>query len=119
RAARRRGCLRMARREPVARPLPDVAADVVESVAVRRKRADRRGALVTVELQVLPGERALPRVGHRLAAGELVVAPGEHPPVESAAGRELPLSLGREALAGPAGVRLRILVGRVHARMAV
>ena len=59
------------------RPLPDVPAHVQEPVAVRWIRADRRRALVAVELEVLPGELALPGVCGRLTAGKVLVAPGE------------------------------------------
>src|SRR5262245_23913698 len=38
--------------EPGGRPLPDVPRHVVEAVTVGREAPDRRGALVTVELQV-------------------------------------------------------------------
>ena len=62
---------------PVGGPLPDVAGHVVEAVAVGRKRADRRRPLVAVLEQVLPGELALPGVGHRLAARRELVAPGD------------------------------------------
>src|SRR4029079_3637717 len=91
----------------VGRPLPDVAGHVEEAVAVRRKRADRRCASEAVELEVLPGELALPRVGHHPAVGRELVAPGIDGPLEAAPGSELPLGLGRQVLAGPGRVRSR------------
>ena len=109
----------LGRREPVARPLPDVAAHVVEPVAVRREAADRRGALEAVLLQVLPRELALPGVRHRPAVREVLVAPGEGRPVEAAAGGVLPLGLGRKLLARPGRVGLRVLVGDLHDGMPV
>src|SRR5262245_52584388 len=48
---------------PVGRPLPDVAGHVVKAVAVRRKGADRRRALITVGQQVHYREFALPGIG--------------------------------------------------------
>src|SRR4029450_2132131 len=91
---------------PIGRPLPDVPGDVVEAVPVPGEAADGRRAFETVELQVLPGELALPGVGHRLPVGEVLVAPREHGAVEAAARGELPFRLGRKLLAGPGGVRL-------------
>ncbi len=106
-------------REPVARPLPDVAAHVVEPVAVRGEAADGRRALEAVLLQVLPGELALPGVRHRRAAGRVLVAPGERRSVEAAARGELPLGLGREFLPRPRRVCLGVLVGDLHDRVPV
>src|SRR5689334_5652805 len=80
-------------RELIAGPLPDVADDVVETVAVGRERADRRRAREAVRAQVLPWELALPGVGHHATAGREVVAPGEAPALEAAAGGALPLRL--------------------------
>ena len=91
-AARARDLVGMPWDVPVAGPLPDVPRHVVEAVAVRREAADRGGALEAVDLQVLPGELALPGVGHRLAVREVLVAPGERGAVEAATGGELPLA---------------------------
>src|SRR5262249_30915004 len=87
--------------EPVVRPLPDVAGHVVEAVAVRRIGLDRRGALVAVEQQVLPGELALPGIGHHAALRRELLAPREGRAVQATAGRVLPLGLARQRLAGP------------------
>src|SRR6476646_4363772 len=103
-AAWARDLVRVAGGKPVGRPLPDVAGDVVEAVAVRGKAADGRGALVAVELQVLPGELALPGVRHRLAVREVLVAPREYRSLETAAGGELPLGFGGQVLPRPRGV---------------
>src|SRR4051812_37660865 len=54
---------------PVGGPLPDVARHVEQAVAVGREAAHGRGAGIAVELEVLPGELALPRVGPLLAVG--------------------------------------------------
>src|SRR5580704_9234597 len=86
------------RRVPVHRPLPDIADHVVEAVAVRREGANRRGALVTVRVQVLPWKFTLPGIGHVRAAGREFVAPGKLGAVEAAPRSELPLGFGRQIL---------------------
>ena len=109
-AARALHLVRVSCREPVGRPLPDVPGHLEEAVAVRLEARDRRGALVAVELQVLPRELALPRVGHRLAVGEVLVAPREDRAVEAAPRCELPLGLARQLLPRPRRVRVGVLV---------
>src|SRR5439155_8549487 len=109
-----RSLVRGRRGEPVRRPLPDVAAHVVEAEAVRRKARDRRGALVAVELEVLPGELALPGVCSWHAAREVLVPPGEGGAVQPAARGALPFGLGRELLPAPGRLRLRVLEGDVQ-----
>src|SRR5690349_9078162 len=91
----------MVRLVPVGRPLPDIADHVVEAVAVRRESSDGRGALVSVALQVLVWEGALPGVRHLPPAGRELIAPGKRSAVEPAARGELPFRLGRQFLAGP------------------
>ena len=118
-AAGTRHLVGVTRREPVSRPLPDVPGHVVEPVAVRGKAADGRCSLVAVELQVLPGELALPGVRKRSAVRQVLVAPGERGAVEAAARGKLPLGLGRQLLAGPRCVGLRVLAGDLHHRMMV
>src|SRR5215470_8171745 len=107
------------RREVVAGPFPDVAGHVVEPVAVRGERAHRRGALVAVGEQVLPGELTLPGVGHHDPIRRELIAPGVGRAVQAAPGRVLPLRLGGQFLAGPRGVRLGVFVGDVGHRMAL
>ena len=68
-AAGSRTFVRVARREVVRGPLPDVTGGVVKPVAVRREHLNRRGALVAVGLEILPGKAALPSVGHHLPFG--------------------------------------------------
>src|SRR5204863_5533929 len=99
---------------PIRRPFPDVAGHVVEAVAVRRERADRRGPLEAVLEQVLPRELALPEVRVRLAARRELVAPAILRAVEAAARGELPLGFARQLLAGPPRVGLRVLERDVH-----
>ena len=64
-------------------------------------------------------EFALPGVGHVLAAGRELVAPGELRAVEPAARGELPFGFGRQLLAGPVRVGLGVAIGDVHDRMIV
>ena len=104
----------MARGEVVGRPLPDVAGHVVEPVAVRGESPHRRGTHIAVGLEVLPRELALPRVRHHPPERGELVAPAEHGLIEPAAGRVLPLRLGRQLLAGPLRVRLGIDRRDVH-----
>src|SRR5215472_9720692 len=73
-------------RIPVGRPFPDIADHVVDAVAVWRECGDRRGALVTVEFQILARKGTLPGVCHLLAAWCELVAPGELGTVEATAG---------------------------------
>ena len=107
------------RREPVRGPLPGVSRHVEEAVAVGRVRADGRGALVAVELQVLPGELALPGVRQRSPFRELGVSPGEDGAVEPAASRVFPLGFRGKLLARPGRVRLRVFVGDLDDRMVI
>lgn len=105
--------------EVVARPLPDVAGHVVQAVPVGREAPDRGRASLARRLEVLPGELALPGVGHHLPLGARVVAPGVDRAVQPAAGGELPLGLGRQLLARPRGVRVGVLRGHVGDRVPV
>src|SRR5205814_7508125 len=78
-----------------------------------------RGALVAVGAHVLPGELALPAVGHEPSAGGDLVAPREDRALEAAAGRALPLGFGGQLLARPGCVGDGILVGDVGHRVAL
>ena len=110
---------RVAGRPEVHGPLPHIADHVENPIAVRRVRHDRRGALVAVQRQVLERKRPLPGVGHLFSARREFLAPGVFGAIEAAARRELPLGLGRQFLARPARISLRIAVGHVHDRMIV
>ena len=103
----------------VARPLPDGTGHVVQAVPVGREAPDRGRAALARRLEVLPGELALPRVGHHLPLRARVVAPGVDRAVQPAAGGELPLGLGRQLLARPRGVRVGVLRGHVGDRVPV
>src|SRR5262245_266229 len=87
-AAGLRGVGRMLRGPPVGGPFPDIADHVVEAVAVGRKGRDRRRPFEPVLSQILVREFTLPGIGHLLAAGSELVAPGEFGAVEAAARRE-------------------------------
>ena len=103
--------------EVVARPLPDVAGHVEQAVAVGREALHRGRALPAVRHQVLPGELALPGVGHHGAAGSEVAAPGEDGAVQAAAGGELPFRFAGQLLAGPGRVGLGVLGGHMRDRV--
>ena len=107
------------RRVPIGRPFPDIADHVVQAVAIRRKGRYGRGALVAIDVQILAWKLALPGVGHVLAAGRELIAPGELRAVEPAARGEFPLGLGRQILARPSGIGERIGKGDVHDGMIV
>src|SRR5215207_10432081 len=62
-------------RVPVGRPFPDIADHVVDAMAVRRERSDRRRALEAVAVRVLPRKLTLPGVGHVTAVRRQLVAP--------------------------------------------
>ena len=57
------------RRVEVGRPLPHVAGDVVEPIAVRRERHDGRRADPALGARVVVGEPPLPLVHHEASAG--------------------------------------------------
>ena len=104
----------MASRPEVGRPLPDISDHVVDSIAVWRKRSDRRCVLKAVLLQVLLWKRALPGVGHLLAARRELVTPSVFRAIKPAARGKLPLSLSRQFLARPARVSLGVAIGDMH-----
>ena len=108
---------RMTRGEIVTRPFPDVAGHVEQAVAVGGEGADRGRSLIAVGEQVLPGELALPGVGHHPAARRELIAPCVHRPVEAAAGRVFPFRLGGQFLAGPCRVGFGVFVGHVGHRV--
>src|SRR6266487_2430937 len=112
-AARPGGLGGMAWRVEVAGPLPDVAGHVVQAVAVGAERPDGRGPRVPVALEVLPGELALPGVGHHPSLGRELVAPAEDGALQATAGGTLPLRLGRKLRSRPGGVGLGVMDDRV------
>src|SRR5690606_29282478 len=59
---------------PIRRPFPHIPGHVEEPVAVGRKGPDRGRSGPAVGLQVLPGERALPRVRAWLGFLEIALA---------------------------------------------
>src|SRR5918997_890909 len=118
-AAGLRRRVRAARRKIVRGPLPHVARCVVEPVAGRRERLYRRGPLVAVGLEVLPGEPPLPGVSHHLALGGELVPPGVGGALQPPARGELPLRLRGQLFVGPTGVGLCVLVGDLHDRVAL
>src|ERR1700680_2565241 len=83
------------RREGTRGPLPYVADHVVEPIAICGKSLDRRGALVSIDLEVLPGESALPGVGHCPPLRSKRFAPRVCRAFQTAAGREFPFGFDR------------------------
>src|SRR5262249_38690420 len=102
---------------PVGGPFPDVAGHVVEAVAVGGEGCHGSGAAEAVGGAVPVGKMPLPDVGPPLPPRRELVPPDIALPVQAAAGRELPLRLGRQALAGPASIGGGILPGDVDHRM--
>src|SRR6476620_867085 len=117
RAARLHGLVRMPRHVPIGRPLPDVADDVVEPIAVRGKRANRRRPFIPVAGEVLPGKLALPGIGHIPVAGQERVAPRVRCSLQPAPCRELPLRLGGQRFALPRGEGFGVAECDVHDRV--
>ena len=99
---------------PVAHPLPDVAAHVVEPIAVGRELGHRGDAREAIGGAVLVGEVSLVGVGHPLAVAPERVAPRIDLAGQAAARGEFPFGLRGQALAGPGRVGDRIFVGDVH-----
>lgn len=75
---------RVLRRVPVGRPLPGVADHVEHAFAIGWKGTHRRGSGVAVAAQILVRETTLPGIGHVLATGRHLIAPGELRTVEAA-----------------------------------
>src|SRR5262249_14930830 len=73
--------------------------------------------VVTVFRGVLARKASLPDVGLPLAAGLQFIAPAIALAIQPAAGRELPLRLGRQSFARPLGVRHDVLPAHLHYRM--
>jgi hypothetical protein len=99
---------------PVGAPFPDIAGHIVQSESIGGEGADRSGADEAVGRGVLVGEVPLPDVALPAPAAGAVVTPDERLAVESTAGGVFPFRLGRQALAGPAGVGVGIFPGDVH-----
>ena len=104
-------------RIPIGRPFPDIADHVVEAIVIGGVCADGRGAREAVLGEVLPGELALPGIGHVVAIGDERVTPGEFLALQPAARCAVPLALGGQRLAGPCSIGFGILIGDVNCRM--
>src|SRR5262249_49258551 len=88
----RSGAMRM--HIPICSPLPYVADHVQKSISIGRENAHRRGALKTIAGKVLPGEFALPCIGHMPAIREQGITPCEFGSIKPPAGREFPFRFG-------------------------
>src|SRR5271170_4333461 len=89
----------------------------MKTIAVGRKARDGSGAFVAIEQSVLPGKLSLPTIGHRLAVGGMLIAPGVLLALEAATRREFPLRFGGQFLAPPARIGLGILISDVNHRV--
>src|SRR6266478_4340798 len=99
---------------------PDIRlTHVVQAVAVGWKRGDGRRAFEAVGRKILEGEITLPGVSHVLAAGKLLIPPGEFRAVQSAARGEFPFGLSRQFLPDPLRIGERISVSDVDDRVVV
>src|ERR1700733_12559547 len=76
-AARLRRVGFMLLRIPIGRPFPNIADHIVQAVAIRRECGDRGCALETVFAKILARKFTLPSIGHVLALGYELIAPGE------------------------------------------
>jgi hypothetical protein len=110
------GC-RMPGAKPVLGPFPDVADHVGQAEAVGRIGADRRGSFVAVRQIVLPGEFALPDIGHLASIRLQLITPGIFMIIHSGPCGIFPLRLGRQALARPVGISGGVGMGDVHHRV--
>src|SRR5205823_9314040 len=106
-------------REPAGGPLPYIADHVMEPVPVCGKCIDGRGALVSIERQILPGKSALPGVGQQPALGSKCFTPRIGRALETAPGRKLPFRFGRQILSSPGRIRAGVFVSDVNHRMLI
>ena len=104
---------------PIGAPVPDIAAHIVQAVAIRRESGHRRGAGVAVRAGVLDREGAGPGIGAEFPVGLEVIPPGEALVREPATGGVLPFGFGRQALAGPLRVGGGVFPGDHHDRVIV
>ena len=100
------------------RPLPNRAAHVVEAVGVRGEGACGGGGR-GVRFLIVPGESAVPVVGHAVAVGGEQVAPGVCCSFQAASGCVLPLGFCGELFACPSCVCLCVVVINMHYGMMV
>src|ERR1700730_4674085 len=106
-------------RERARCPLPNIANHVVEPVAICGKGIDRRSALVSIYLEVLPWESTLPSVRHWPPLRSKRLAPRVSGAVQAAASGEFPFGLDRQLLPSPGSVCASILVSDVNHRMVI
>src|SRR5712691_7921080 len=89
---------------PVGTPFPNVARQVVQAVAVWRKRLDGGGGFVAIRNVVDFGKFSLPDVSHPASTDFQRLTPRIRLLLATATRRELKLSFGRQPLAGPLAV---------------
>src|SRR5262245_18224054 len=101
---------RVVERVEVTRPFPDVTRHVEEAITVGWKGADRRRAFEPVGSKILPGEFALPGIGHHAARRHEFVTPGKACPLEPTPCSELPFGFRRQLLSDPRREGERVFV---------
>src|ERR1700730_15037130 len=106
-------------RERARCPLPNIANHVVEPVAICGKGIDRGSALVSIYLEVLPGESTLPSVRHWPPLRSKRLAPRVSSAVQAPASGEFPFGFDRQLLPSPGSVRASILVSDVNHRVII
>src|SRR5688572_28476393 len=83
---------------PVAHPLPNVAPDVVEAVAILGKLRNRSAVREGVSTRVVIGKVALMGVGHPLTVFLEFIAPGKEVPRLASARGKFPFRFGGQTL---------------------
>src|SRR6266545_4442300 len=99
--------------EPVGAPLPRIAGDGAQAVAVGWERVHRAGRGVAVVSAVVVRELSLPDVAQVPSTGSQLVAPRVDLLLQAAARGVFPLRFGRQALACPARVGGGVVPGDV------
>src|SRR5262249_20817317 len=87
---------------------------VVEAIAVRRKLSDGGEPGEAIRRGVFHWKAALISIGHDLTARMEFIAPAIELSGQSAAGRKLPLSFGRQPLSGPLCIGGGVGIGNVY-----
>ncbi len=102
------------RRPEVGAPFPDVACNLVETVAIRRKGPYGTGPVEPVLSGVRVRKRPLPDVAHVGPARGQLVSPWIASPHHAATGRGFPLGLCGQANARPFAECLRVVPRDMH-----
>ena len=118
-AADRRQLPVVVRAIPIADPLPHVAGDVMEPVAVRGELRHWRESRERIRAGIVIGKVTLMAVGHPPIRDLERIAPGEELPRQAAARRKFPFRFRRQPLAGPPRIRERVFIRHVNDRPSI